>query len=138
MERQLISIATSIYAPVEKTWEYYTIPKHIKEWNHALPEWHCPAAENDLRDGGNFSYRMEARDGSVGFDFIGRYTQIIPFEYIAYTLGDGRKAEFHFIKDEKHTRIVGNFESESEHSADMQQKGWQAILDNFRAYVEMQ
>lgn len=136
MEKQLISVNTIIKAPVEKVWEYWTSPEHIKNWNHASEEWHSPAVENDLRKGGKFSFRMEAKNGSAGFDFEGIYTAVTPRDHIAYTLGDVRKVEIFFKQHGEYTHVTENFEAESVNSTKMQKTGWQAILDNFKSYVE--
>lgn len=136
MENQQISIETKVQAPIDKVWEYWTKPEHVINWNNASPDWHNPKAENDLRQGGSFSYRMEAKDGSAGFNFEGEYTRVDPRKHIAYTMGDGRKVEVQFKEDGNHTVVIENFEAENAHSAEMQKKGWQSILDNFRNYVE--
>lgn len=131
-----ISIETTVSAPVAKVWEYYNKPEHITKWNFAIDTWHCPSAENDLRVGGKLSYRMEAKDGSVGFDFWATYDEIVPHKRIAYTLGDGRKVETTFVEQDSKTKVVTVFEAESENPAEMQKNGWQAILDNFKKYTE--
>lgn len=136
MEKQKVSINAIVKAPLDKVWEYWTKPEHIKKWNHASEEWHSPAAENDLRKGGKFSYRMEAKDGSSGFDFYGTYTEVNPREHLAYTMGDGRKVELFFNQQGEFTHVTENFEAESENSVEMQKTGWQAILNNFKSYVE--
>lgn len=131
-----ISIRASVAAPVEKLWAYWIQPEHIVRWNSASPDWHTPCAENDLRVGGRFCSRMEAKDGSMGFDFGGTYTLVEPHRAIAYTMDDGRKARFDFTQGDIGGTIVGNFEAEDMNPLDMQQGGWQAILDNFKRYVE--
>ena len=131
-----ITVEATIQAPLAKVWECYTTPEHIIRWNAASEDWHTPSAENDLREGGKFSYRMEARDGSMGFDFWGIYDQVVPMEIIEYTMGDGRKARVLFSGSEAGTRVTTTFEAEQENSAELQQAGWQAILDNFRKHVE--
>src|SRR5690349_18512414 len=93
----LITIESIVNAPGEKVWEYYNTPEHITKWNHANDDWHSPKAENDLRPGGKFSYRMEAKDGSMGFDFGGVFDDVRPGEYLEYTIGDGRKVKTDFI-----------------------------------------
>jgi uncharacterized protein YndB with AHSA1/START domain len=105
-------------------------------WNFASEDWHSPRAENDLRAGGSFSSRMEAKDGSFGFDFGGVYDAVRENEYIEYTMGDGRNVKVEFTPQGNSTRVVERFEAERTHSEDMQKSGWQAILDNFRKYVE--
>lgn len=114
----------------------WTGPEHITQWNSASPDWHTPFAENDLRVGGKFAARMEAKDGSFGFDFGGVYDEVKPHELIAYTIGDGRKVEVHFTGNGGETKVVEIFDAENSHSVDMQRSGWQAILDNFRNYAE--
>ena len=105
-------------------------------WNNASPDWHTPRAENDLRVGGRFLSRMEAKDGSAGFDFTGIYDAVVPMERIAYTMDDGRKAAITFAPEGEGTHIAVTFDPESENSLEMQQSGWQAILDNFKKYAE--
>lgn len=138
MTQQLtkITVQTTVNAPVEKVWQYFTEPEHVKQWNYAADEWHAPAAENDLREGGKFSYRMEARDGSMGFDFAGVYDVVKPNERIEYTMGDGRKVSVQFIPKGKATEVVETFDAETQNSEELQRGGWQAILDNFKKHTE--
>ncbi|MBO9594708.1 MAG: SRPBCC family protein [Niabella sp.] len=131
-----ITVATTINAPVEKVWEYWTAPEHIKKWNSASDDWHTPHAENDLRTGGRFSSRMEARDGSMGFDFGGVYDEVKIHEQIDYTMGDDRKVHIAFSGEGNHTAITETFDAENTNPVDMQQAGWQSILDNFKRYTE--
>jgi uncharacterized protein YndB with AHSA1/START domain len=131
-----ITVKTTVHAPIEKVWKYWTEPKHITKWNNASDDWHTPFADNDLRVGGKFLSRMEAKDGSFGFDFSGIYDDVKLFEVISYTLEDGRKVKITFIGQENETKIMETFESESINSIELQQKGWQAILDNFKKYAE--
>lgn len=131
-----ISIETNVSAPVQKVWDFYNKPEHITQWNFAHESWHCPRAENDLRAGGMLKARMEARDGSAGFDFEAIYNEVRPYERIAYTLGDGRKVETDFIPVDGMTRVVTVFDAESENPPELQKSGWQAILDNFKKYTE--
>ena len=135
-EDREIHVQTVVQAPVDKVWRYWTDPKHITQWNYANPEWHSPAAENDLRKGGKFSYRMEAKDGSTGFDFEGVYDKVEKYRQIAYTIEDGRKVNIEFSEDENGTVVNESFEAESTYSLEMQKTGWQAILDTFKNYVE--
>ena len=135
-ERKTISVEIHVEFPVEKVWEFWTQPEHITHWNFASDEWHCPYAENDIRPGGRFSWRMEARDRSAGFDFCGIYKQVIPHTKIAYTLDDGRKVDIDFSRHEQATRVTETFEAEDVHAEEMQRSGWQSILDNFKRYVE--
>jgi uncharacterized protein YndB with AHSA1/START domain len=134
--KTVVTIESSIQAPVEKVWEFWTKPEHITKWNHASDDWHSPFAENDLRVGGKFSARMEAKDGSFGFEFGGIYDDVRNNEYIEYTLGDGRKVSVNFSKEGTSTKVVENFEAENQHPVDFQKGGWQAILDNFKKYTE--
>jgi len=125
-----------VNAPMARVWEYFTGPTHIIKWNFASDDWQCPSAENNLVVGGTFNYRMEAKDGSFGFDFGGTYNEIKPNLLIAYTLGDGRKVSVTFASAGDQTNIVETFEAETQNSPEIQKAGWQAILDNFKKYVE--
>ncbi|MBV9989460.1 MAG: SRPBCC family protein [Chitinophagaceae bacterium] len=131
-----ITVETTVNAPVEKVWEIFTNPAHVTHWNNASPDWHTPRAENDLREGGTFTYRMEARDGSMGFDFGGVYSSVVPHQSICYTIGDGRRVAVYFAGEGNSIRLTETFEAETVHSADLQRSGWQAILDNLKAYTE--
>lgn len=133
---QEISIQTRVLAPVEAVWNYWNEPEHIMKWNTASEDWHTIASENDLRVGGHFSSRMEAKDGSMGFDFGGIYDEVHEYEAIAYTLGDGRKVSVTFIMDGQETVVTEVFEAEAMNPAKMQQAGWQSILNHFKTYVE--
>lgn len=133
---QTITVESTINAPVAKVWEYWTSPERITQWSHASDDWYTPYAENDLRTGGKFLSRMAARDGSVSFDFGGEYSDVQLHERIAYTLGDGRKVDITFTANDNETRVVQVFEPESTNPLEMQQGGWQAIMDNFKKYVE--
>jgi uncharacterized protein YndB with AHSA1/START domain len=131
-----ISISTDIKAPVDKVWEAWSNPEHITRWNSASPDWHTPKASNDLKKGGKFTSRMEAKDGSMGFDFSGIYDDVQVNKLIAYTMEDDRKVEIRFTDNGNSTKIEQDFEAESENTRELQQAGWQAILDNFKTYVE--
>lgn len=131
-----ITVQTIVNAPTKTVWEYWSTPEHIMQWNTASEDWHTTNATVDLQDGGTFTSRMEAKDGSVGFDFGGTYTTVRAPEYLAYTLDDGRKVTVEFIENEGSTTVVETFEPESENTLELQQQGWQAILDNFKQYVE--
>lgn len=131
-----ITVEAVINADVEKVWEYWTKPEHITQWNNASPDWHTPHATNDLQVGGKFLSRMEAKDGSFGFDFCGVYDEVKIKELITYTLGDERKVSINFNSDGNTTKVTETFEAENENSVELQQGGWQAILDNFKKYVE--
>jgi uncharacterized protein YndB with AHSA1/START domain len=135
-QKTVLTVETTINAPVERVWQYWTSPEHITKWCSPSDDWHTPTAENDLRTGGKFSSRMEAKDGSMGFDFAGVYDDVRPNEYIEYTIGDGRKVEITFSSDGSQTTVVENFEAESINPIEMQQGGWQAIIDNFKKYTE--
>lgn len=131
-----ITVEATINAPVEKVWNYWTEPKHITQWNNASDDWHTPHAENDLRVGGKFVSRMEAKDGSAGFDFGGVYNEVKKHKLISYTMDDGRKASVKFSGDGNETTVTETFEAESMNSIEMQKSGWQSILDNFKKYTE--
>ena len=135
--KKTITVQATVNAPVEKVWKLWTAPEHITRWNNASDDWHTPRAENDLRAGGKFLCRMEARDGSSGFDFVGTYDEIKKNELIAYTMEDARKVKVTFAKNNgAQTKVVETFEAESTNPVEMQRGGWQAILDNFKKYVE--
>lgn len=132
-----INIDITILAPVEKVWSYYNEPKHITQWNFAHESWHCPSSENDLKVGGKFKNRMEAKDGSFGFDFEGTYDEVVLHEKILYHMEDGRVVEVLFNAiDNNTTQVKIAFDPESQNSAEMQREGWYAILNNFHKYVE--
>jgi len=131
-----ITVETTVAAPIERVWRAYTTPENIKQWNAASDDWHTTSATVDLRVGGTFCSRMEAKDGSFGFDFGGVYDDVKENELIEYTIGDGRKVEVHFTARGNETKVVETFEAEGTHSIEMQKGGWQAILDNFKKYVE--
>lgn len=133
---ETITIEANIKAPVEKVWKLWSGPEHIVKWNAASDDWHTTTAENDLRKGGKFSSRMEAKNGSFGFDFGGVYDDVVEHKLIAYTLGDGRKVKVDFAGKGNETHIVTNFEAESQNPVEMQKGGWQAILNSFKKYAE--
>src|SRR5687768_7071985 len=137
-EQSPVTVQATVNAPVEKVWRLWSEPEHITKWNSASDDWHTPRAENDLRTGGTFSSRMEAKDGSFGFDFGGVYDEVRENEHIAYTMSDGRKVTVDFTADGDTTSIVETFDPESENPREMQQGGWQAILDNFKKYAEVE
>ena len=132
----MITVSTSIHASLEKIWDFWTNSKHITHWNFAGDDWHCPKAENDLQVGGKFNYRMEAKDGSMDFDFEAIYTNVIEFQSIEYKMDDNRKVVISFEKLENSILITEKFDAENENPIEMQQQGWQMILDNFKKYVE--
>ncbi len=130
-----INVETTVAAPIEQVWRAYTTPAEIKQWNAASNDWHTTTASVDLREGGAFSSRMEAKNGSIGFDFAGTYTKIIEHKLIEYSFG-GRMAQVEFSPDTKGVVIRVTFDSEPTHSIEQQQAGWQAILNNFARHVE--
>ncbi|WP_308637891.1 SRPBCC family protein [Paenibacillus silvisoli] len=131
-----VTIETTVQAPVEKVWELWTEPTHITQWNSPSEDWHTPHAENDLRVGGKFTSRMEAKDGSFGFDFGGVYDDVKTHEAIVYTIGDDREVQIQFIGEGGATKVIETFETETMNAVEMQRAGWQAILDNFKKYAE--
>ena len=131
-----ITVSAVVNAPVEKVWAVWSSPEHIVKWSNASDDWHTPKAENDLRAGGKFLSRMEAKDGSWGFDFGGVYDEVKTNELIAYTMGDDRKVTVTFAGESNTTKVTETFEAEAEHTEEMQRSGWQAILDNFKKYTE--
>ena len=135
-QKKPITIEATVNAPVEKVWKTWSSPEDITKWCAASDDWHVPHAENDLTVGGKFSTRMEAKDGSFGFDFGGIYDEVVTNKTINYTLGDGRKVKISFTSDGDKTTIVETFDPESENPIEMQRGGWQAILDNFKKYTE--
>lgn len=134
--RPQITVETSVDAPIEKIWRYWTEPEHIMRWNSASDDWHTPRAENDLSVGGTFNARMEAKDGSAGFDFEGTYTAVEENKKIEYVMDDGRRVSILFEKQDNGYRITETFDAEETNPLEMQRDGWQAILDNFKKYVE--
>ncbi len=131
-----VTIEATVHAPVERVWKYWTEPEHITKWNNASDDWHTPFAENDLRVGGKFLSRMEAKDGSFGFDFGGVYDEVKLNEVISYTMGDERKVSIMFISQKNETKIISTFDAEKTNPIEMQKAGWQSILDNFKKYTE--
>ncbi len=131
-----IDIEAIIDADVRKVWEFYNSPEHITQWNQADPSWHCPSAQNDLRVGGKLQSRMEAKDGSFGFDFEGTYNSIDEFKHIDYTIADGRNVSISFEDEGNSTKVSITFEAESINPIEMQKDGWQAILNSFKSYTE--
>ncbi len=132
-----ITVSTTVKAPITKVWEFWTEPEHVINWNFASDDWECPSATNDLKVGGIFSARMQAKDKSMGFDFAGTYTKVEEGIMLEYMLGDQRKVQvmFESISDDE-TKVTEIFDPETENSEDMQRSGWQAILDNFKKYTE--
>ena len=130
-----VTIETTVKAPIAKVWAAWTTPDDIKQWNAASHDWHTTQAVVDLREGGAFSSRMEAKDGSFGFDFAGIYTKVIPNELLEFTFGD-RAAKVEFLNGENGVLVRETFDAETEHPIEMQRQGWQAILNNFAKHVE--
>lgn len=131
-----ITVQVIIEAPVGQVWKFWTSPESISQWNHASEDWHTPYVDNLVKEGASFLWRMEAKDGSFGFDFGGTYKVVNRNEQIQYELGDGRQVKIDFEPVEGKTKVTETFEAESQNSLELQQAGWQAILDNFRKYVE--
>jgi uncharacterized protein YndB with AHSA1/START domain len=135
MEYKKITVEVIINADKSKVWDYYTTPEHITKWNFAHPSWHCPTATNDMKVGGVYNARMEAKDGSFGFDFVAVYTEIYDGERFVYEFG-GRQASVVFSKQNEQTQVSITFDPETQNPVEMQQQGWQAILNNFKNYTE--
>lgn len=136
MENTKITVSEIVEADTKKVWDYWTKPEHITNWNFASDDWHCPKAENDLRVGGTYSARMEAKDGSFGFDFEAVYDEVLSQEKITYTMTDGRVATTHFEDLGDKTKVTTTIDAENENPVDMQIDGWQAIINNFKKYAE--
>ena len=134
--KTLITVKTLIQAPVDQVWNVWTEPEHIMQWNTASDDWHTPKATNDLREGGKFTARMESKDGTAGFDFGGTYTKVTPGRVIEYVMDDHRMVSITFETQEGATHITETFEAEDENPVEMQQQGWQSILNNFKKYAE--
>ncbi len=135
MNENKITVLAAVNAYKNKVWDYYTNPKHIVNWNFADPSWHCPSAENDMKIGGRYCARMEARDGSFGFDFEAYYTEIVDGKEFTYEFG-GRVATVKFNGLGDQTEVIVTFDPENENPIEMQKGGWQSILNNFKNYVE--
>jgi uncharacterized protein YndB with AHSA1/START domain len=131
-----ITVTAQLRTDIKKTWKYYTAPEHIVQWNFADPSWCCPSASNDLRPGGKYVARMEARDGSFGFDFEVVYDEIVEEKSLSYTMADGRKAKVEFSGSKSATQVTIQFDPENQNPVELQQNGWQSILNNFKQYAE--
>jgi uncharacterized protein YndB with AHSA1/START domain len=131
-----ITVETLVQSELDRVWDAWNDPADIQQWNAAQDDWHTTRSTVDLRDGGTFQSRMEAKDGSVGFDFEGTYTRVVPQESIAYRMTDGREVEVEFVKRPGAVLVRERFDAETENSPELQRQGWQAILDNFARYVE--
>lgn len=136
MNTTIVSVDTVVNAPMKKVWHCWTNPECIKEWNNASDDWHTPHAENDLRTGGSFISTMASKDGSQSFDFKGVYDVVAPESHIEYTLEDERKVKIKFLEEKNGVHITETFDAEKSHPVEMQKEGWQAILNNFKKYVE--
>ena len=134
--REKIAIHALVERKRSDVWALWNEPEHITRWNFASNDWCCPRADNDLRVGGQLCFRMEAKDGGVGFDFEAIYDEVAPEAKLAYTLTDGRRVETRFEDSGDGTRLSTVFDAEEENSAELQRQGWQAILDNFKRYAE--
>lgn len=133
-----ITVTSKVRVPAVQAWQYWTLPEHITRWNFASPDWYCPQAENNLVEGGEFHYLMAAKDGSVSFDFWGTYRHIEPGKRLEIVLGDGRKMSVSFDNPDGSTVVTETFEPEGINPPELQQAGWQAILDNFSQHAEEQ
>ena len=131
-----ITIETLVHAPLLRVWEAWSNPADIKQWNSAQDDWHTTHSTVDLREGGTFLSRMEAKDGSAGFDFEGTYTRVVPHKTIEYRMSDGREVEVQFVETGDGVVVTSTFDAETENPAEVQRQGWQAILDNFGRHVE--
>lgn len=131
-----ITVQTKVNKDANSTWTYWTEPEHITGWNFASPDWHCPRAINDVKPGGRFSWRMEAKDGSMGFDFCGSYLSVKHAQQITAKLDDGRHLEINFQNMAGETTVSQSFDPDDSIAPEQQQAGWQAILENFRKYTE--
>ncbi len=134
--RTMLTVEANIEADIDKVWNYWTLPEHITHWCAASDDWHAPYADNDVQVGGNFKTTMAAKDGSFSFDFGGVYTEVEKNKRIAYVMGDGRTATIDFSKEGNGVKVVESFEAEHTNPLEMQQGGWQAILNNFKSYTE--
>ncbi len=138
MKSNAITISVTVNAPVARAWDVFTNPAHITKWNFADDSWHCPTASNDVKTGGAFKSRMEAKNGSMGFDFEGTYSKVINLELIEYSLAEREvQIRFEAVSSEQ-TRLIETFDIEDENSAELQRNGWQAILENYKKQVEIQ
>ncbi len=136
MKFNKITVQATIEADAQKVWNYYTLPEHITKWNFASDDWHCPNAENNMQIGGKYNARMEAKDGSMGFDFELEYTEIEKGNHFTYHMSDGREVHVTFSNIGNSTEVVIVFDAETQNAEELQKGGWQAILDNFKKYTE--
>jgi uncharacterized protein YndB with AHSA1/START domain len=131
-----IKVEVLVIAGLEDAWKCFTQPEHILNWNAASADWHCPAARNELKAGGTFSYRMDARDGSMGFDFSGKFIAVEPLKHLSILLDDNRTLEVWFEEQIGGVRVTEEFEAEQENEPELQRMGWQAILDGYKIYCQ--
>jgi uncharacterized protein YndB with AHSA1/START domain len=131
-----ITVESTVNAPLARVWDAYNNPADIRQWNQASPDWHTTKSTVDLREGGKFVSRMEAKDGSAGFDFEGVYTKVVPQKTVAYRMGDGREATVDFAQKGSAVQVTVTFDAESQNTVELQRGGWQAILDSFAKHVE--
>ncbi len=131
-----ITVQTNVNADIQKVWDYYTSPEHITQWNYANDSWHCPKVQNDVKVGGRFTARMEAKDASEGFYFGGKYIEVIYRQKMSYVMDDNRHVLVEFINNGNNIDIIVMFDSDNENSSEIQKKGWQSILNNFKKYTE--
>lgn len=136
MEKTKVTVEALIAADTKKVWDYWNKPEHITQWNFAHESWQCPSAENDLQVGGKYKARMEAKDGSFGFDFEVIYDEVVDQKKISYTMLDGRQSTTTFVEEGGKTKVTTVFDAETQNDVEMQRGGWQAILDNFKKYTE--
>jgi uncharacterized protein YndB with AHSA1/START domain len=136
-QKTAITVETSVKAPIEKVWKYWSEPQHITQWASASDDWHAPYADNDLRKDGKFKTTMAAKDGSFSFDFEGVYTNVQPHKIIEFVMSDGRKVKVVFSSNGNETKITETFDPETENPIEMQRDGWQAILNNFKKHTEV-
>ncbi len=132
----IIIISITVQTDLERCWHHFNDPQHIIHWNHASDDWHCPFAENDLNPGGHLHFRMEAKDGSFGFDLKGQYETVQPFTKVCYVMDDHRRVEVQFEELNGIVKVTESFQPEQEASLELQEAGWQAILNNFKSYCE--
>lgn len=135
-KKNYVTVETTVQAPIEKVWQYWTEPAHVTKWNFASHDWHCPTATNDLKVDGKFSYRMESKDGRSGFDFGGLYTLVEPQHKISYKMSDGRTVDITFMPQGDTVKVSETFAVENENTIELQRSGWQSILNNFKKHVE--
>lgn len=135
-KNQTITVQTSINSDIDTVWESWTNPDHITKWNFASDDWRCPSAINNLQPGKAFNWRMESKDGKIGFDFMGTYQKIVEKKLISYKMADGRNVTIQFLENEDHVILTETFDTEGTNSDEQQRAGWQAILENFKVYTE--